>query len=231
MQKASTRNRHRDHDGRLGARAATLAVFAPTGPGRPARAPGGAEPSASSRPHHRPAAQPGARRGRRASSADASPIVAAAAAGLGRRAALERPADDWEPAIAADPNVALGLRDDHPLPARSPVRATAPTPYIVLRRSNDGGRDLEADQFLCACQGQGPVRPDRRGRAEHRPRVRGLDERLRRRVHEVDEQRRHWSTPVKTYGNVCWNDKPVLAVSDDGQHVYVSWNGPSGGDP
>ena len=38
-----------------------------------------------------------------------------------------------------------------------------------------------------------------------------------------------WSAPVKTYGKVSWNDKPILAVSDDGQHVYVAWNGPSGG--
>ena len=38
-------------------------------------------------------------------------------------------------------------------------------------------------------------------------------------------------TPVKTYGSVSWNDKPVIAVSDNGQHVFVSFNGPTGGDP
>ena len=37
--------------------------------------------------------------------------------------------------------------------------------------------------------------------------------------------------PVKTYGNVAWNDKPILAVSNDGQDVYASFNGPTGGDP
>jgi hypothetical protein len=36
---------------------------------------------------------------------------------------------------------------------------------------------------------------------------------------------------VPTWGNVSWNDKPVLAMSDDGKDVYVSWNGPTGGDP
>ena len=41
----------------------------------------------------------------------------------------------------------------------------------------------------------------------------------------------HWSAPVKIYGNVCWNDKPVIAMSDNGKHVYVSFNGPTGGDP
>ena len=40
-----------------------------------------------------------------------------------------------------------------------------------------------------------------------------------------------WSAPVKTYGNVSWNDKPILAVSDDGKDVYASFNGPTGGDP
>ncbi|MBF8290887.1 MAG: Exo-alpha-sialidase, partial [Chloroflexi bacterium] len=40
-----------------------------------------------------------------------------------------------------------------------------------------------------------------------------------------------WSAPVKTYGNVSWNDKPVLAMSDDGKDVYISFNGPTGGDP
>ena len=41
----------------------------------------------------------------------------------------------------------------------------------------------------------------------------------------------HWSAPVKTYGSVSWNDKPILAVSDNGNDVYVMFNGPTGGDP
>ena len=40
-----------------------------------------------------------------------------------------------------------------------------------------------------------------------------------------------WSAPVKTYGNVSWNDKPTIATSDDGKDVYISFNGPTGGDP
>ena len=40
-----------------------------------------------------------------------------------------------------------------------------------------------------------------------------------------------WSAPVKTYGSVSWNDKPIIAVSDNGQDVYVAFNGPTGGDP
>ncbi len=40
-----------------------------------------------------------------------------------------------------------------------------------------------------------------------------------------------WSVPINTYGNVSWNDKPALAMSDDGRDVYISFNGPTGGDP
>jgi hypothetical protein len=40
-----------------------------------------------------------------------------------------------------------------------------------------------------------------------------------------------WTAPVATWGNVSWNDKPVIAVSDDGKDVYLSFNGPTGGDP
>jgi hypothetical protein len=36
---------------------------------------------------------------------------------------------------------------------------------------------------------------------------------------------------VPVFGNVSWGDKPVLATSDDGRDVYVSFNGPTGGDP
>jgi hypothetical protein len=39
-----------------------------------------------------------------------------------------------------------------------------------------------------------------------------------------------WSTPVHVYGNVAWTDKPEVATSPSGKDVYVSWNGPQGGD-
>ena len=39
-----------------------------------------------------------------------------------------------------------------------------------------------------------------------------------------------WSAPVHVYGNVSWTDKPEIATSASGEDVYVSWNGPEGGD-
>jgi hypothetical protein len=31
----------------------------------------------------------------------------------------------------------------------------------------------------------------------------------------------HWSAPVKTFGNVSWNDKPVIAMSDNASTCSV----------
>jgi BNR repeat-like domain len=40
----------------------------------------------------------------------------------------------------------------------------------------------------------------------------------------------NWTTPVHVYGNVAWTDKPEVTMSPSGKDVYVSWNGPQGGD-
>jgi hypothetical protein len=39
-----------------------------------------------------------------------------------------------------------------------------------------------------------------------------------------------WTEPVHVYGNVSWTDKPEITSSASGKDVYVSWNGPQGGD-
>jgi Neuraminidase (sialidase) len=39
-----------------------------------------------------------------------------------------------------------------------------------------------------------------------------------------------WTEPIHVYGNVSWTDKPEVATSASGRDVYVSWNGPQGGD-
>jgi hypothetical protein len=41
---------------------------------------------------------------------------------------------------------------------------------------------------------------------------------------------RTWSKPVWIHPDVRWGDKPNMAVSPDGQDVYVLFNGPTGGD-
>src|SRR4030095_4550227 len=39
-----------------------------------------------------------------------------------------------------------------------------------------------------------------------------------------------WWAPVHVYGSVSWTDKPEVATSASGKDIYVSWNGPQGGD-
>ncbi|MGZ8629991.1 MAG: sialidase family protein [Actinomycetota bacterium] len=161
-----------------------------------------------------------------------TPIVPAAAPGWEGQQLASPTDDDWEPAIAAAPTSPWVYMMTTRYTGPNACGNRCPTPYIVLRRSSDGGATWGQDRFLCECRGQ---------KGQFDPIV------------EVVPSTGHvyavwmndfdvyfskstnngltWSAPVKTYGKVSWNDKPILAVSDDGQHVYVAWNGPSGGDP
>ena len=99
------------------------------------------------------------------------------------------------------------------------------------RRLDRRRRDIRAAAAAVRVQVVGPVRPDRRSRAGNRPRLCRVHERVQRRIREVAGRRSVVVEPVKTYGTVAWTDKPVLAVSDDGRDVYISWNGPKKGAP
>ena len=97
--------------------------------------------------------------------------------------------DDWEPAIAADPNAPfvyiLVTRIGEP----KPCPGNCPSAYIALERSTDGGRHVEQRQGRVPVQGVVAVRPDDRGRPEHRRGVRGLSERLQHGLPEVHRPR------------------------------------------
>lgn len=161
-----------------------------------------------------------------------APIVAAAAPGWAGEQLANPTADDWEPAIAGAPASPWVYMMTTRYTGSNACGNRCPTPYIVLRRSNDGGVTFMADQYLCECRGQ---------KGQFDPIVEvvpGTGHVYSVWMNDFDvyfskstNNGATWSAPVKTYGKVSWNDKPVLAVSDDGQHVYVSWNGPSGGDP
>jgi hypothetical protein len=160
------------------------------------------------------------------------PIVAAAAPGWAGEQLASPTADDWEPAIAAATTSPWVYMMTTRYTGPNACGNRCPTPYIVLRRSSDGGATWMADQFLCECRGQ---------KGQFDPIVEVVPNTGH--VYAVwmndfdvyfsksTNNGATWTTPVKTYGKVSWNDKPILAVSDDGQHVYVAWNGPSGGDP
>jgi hypothetical protein len=143
---------------------------------------------------------------------------------------LNATADDWEPAIAADPRApyvyVVATRY-----AAKPCAGNCPTPWMALAVSKDGGATWGRQRPLCACKGSGQFDPI----IEVVPDTGAVDALYMNGYNVVFvrslDHGKTWSDPVPTYGKVSWNDKPVMAVSDDGRDVYVSWNGPKGGDP
>ena len=158
-------------------------------------------------------------------------VVAAAAPGWTGERLMNPRTDDWEPAVAADPRSSyvylLTTRYGEP----KPCPGNCPVPHIALEISSDNGLTWSSGVPLCACKGKGQFDPI----IEVVPNTGHVYALWMNGYNVVFQRSRNhgqtWSTPVPTYGNVSWNDKPVLATSDDGRHVYVSWNGPTGGDP
>ena len=129
-------------------------------------------------------------------------------------------ADDWEPAIAADPNAPyvylLATRYTGPTACGN----QCPLPYHVLKISADGGATWGPDQYLCAC--------------------RGVNGQFDPQIEVVPNTGAVYAAWMNGYNVVfskstnhgqTWSNKPILAVSDNGTDVYIAFNGPTGGDP
>ena len=137
--------------------------------------------------------------------------------------------DDWEPAVAADPDkpwvyVAVTRYG-------APLCADCPDPTIMFERSKDGGKTWSKARPVCRCEGTAwqadPILEVARNTGSvYAIWMNGWNVHFSR----SDDHGRTWTDPVSTKGKVAWNDKPAMTVSDDGQDVFVSWNGPSGGD-
>jgi hypothetical protein len=160
----------------------------------------------------------------------AGAAAAAGAAWVGE-IPIDTTADDWEPAIAADPSAGWVYVLTTRYGTAKPCPGNCPTPWISLTISSDGGATWAPGKPLCACKGSGQFDPI----VEVVPGT-GAVYALYMNGYNImftksTDHGAHWSAPVKTYGSVSWNDKPVIAVSDNGQHVYISFNGPTGGDP
>ena len=139
-------------------------------------------------------------------------------------------ADDWEPAVAADPAAPYVYVLTTRYGAK-PCPGNCPSPFIALLVSADGGATFGPARPLCACKGSGQFDPI----IEVVPGTGAVYALYMNGFNVVFVKSTNhgttWSAPVKTYGKVSWNDKPILAVSDDGRDVYVAFNGPTGGDP
>ncbi|HEY8237839.1 MAG TPA: sialidase family protein [Candidatus Limnocylindrales bacterium] len=157
-------------------------------------------------------------------------IVLAAAPGWAGESIMDSATDDWEPAIAADPSAPwvymLATRY-----GSKPCPGNCPDPWTALEISSDGGATWSAGVPLCACKGGGQFDPIievvKNTGAVYAVYMNGFNIMFIKSTNHGST----WSAPVKVYGNVSWNDKPVLAVSDNGNDVYVPFNGPTGGDP
>jgi len=157
-------------------------------------------------------------------------ILAAPAAGWAGEQLMNVSTDDWEPAIAADPNAPFVYMVATRY-APKPCPGSCPSPWMAIEVSSDGGATWGPGAPLCACKGSGQFDPiievvPNTGQV-YALYMNGFNVVFTKSTNHGQS----WSTPVKTYGQVSWNDKPVLAMSNDGQHVYVSWNGPNAGDP
>jgi BNR repeat-like domain len=166
------------------------------------------------------------------------PAGSAAARGWVGEQPYDNMPDDWEPAIAADPHsqyvYALATRYGTAKPC--PTASDCPVPYIVLKVSADNGATWTPSTALCACKG---------GKGQFDPIIEvvpntgevyalfmgGGGNGFNVFFTKSNDHGKTWTTPVGVYGNVAWEDKPIIAVSDDGKHVYASFNGPTGGDP
>ena len=162
------------------------------------------------------------------------PVGAAAAApatGWAGEFPMDTLWDDWEPAIAADPSSPYVYVLATRYAAPKPCPGNCPSPWIALEISNDGGATWSAPKALCPCKGSGQFDPiievvPSNGNV-YAVYMNGFNIMFT----TSTDHGAHWSAAVPVYGNVSWNDKPVIAMSDNGQHVYISFNGPTGGDP
>jgi len=158
-------------------------------------------------------------------------VAAAPAAGWAGEQLVDSVADDWEPAIAADPAAPWVYILTTRYGTSKPCPGNCPDPWIALEISADGGATWTEGKPLCACKGGGQFDPiievvPGTG-AVYAVYMSGFNVMFIKSTNHGTT----WSAPVKTYGNVSWNDKPTLAVSDNGVDVYISFNGPTGGDP
>ena len=157
--------------------------------------------------------------------------MGAPAAGWAGEFPMDTQWDDWEPAIAADPNSPFVYVIATRYAAPKPCPGNCPSPWMAVEVSPDGGATWGKPTPLCACQGKGQFDPivevvPSNGNV-YALYMNGFNVMFTKST----DHGAHWSAAVKTYGTVSWNDKPVIAMSDNGQHVFVSFNGPTGGDP
>lgn len=159
------------------------------------------------------------------------PIAGTPAVGWAGEQVVDETGDDWEPAIAADPNAPFVYVLHNRYGGEPACANNCPEPAMILHVSKDGGQTWRPERYLCVCKG-----------------VKGQFDPLIEVVRDTGDvyavwmnnflihfsssgdHGKTWSKPVPLHPDVNWGDKPNMAVSADGQDVYVLFNGPTGGD-
>jgi len=155
-----------------------------------------------------------------------APLASQAAAGF-ESERLWSAYDDWEPALAVDPVnpsyvYQLTTRYNGPAPCN---RCSGP--WIIFRRSEDGGQTWLPDQFLT------PAR-----KSHNDPQIEVANDGalyvawLNDYVPGVKftkstDRGNTWAAPIALTGKgrkPTWSDKPILALSPDGRDVYIAFN-------
>ena len=144
---------------------------------------------------------------------------------------VNRTGNDWEPAIAADPNAPYVYILHNRYGGRDACANDCPDPAMIVHISDDGGATWQPERFLCRCKGIGgqfdpliEVVPDTGDVVAVW--MNGFKIQFARST----DHGATWSQPTWIHPDVKWGDKPNLALSPDGQDVYVQFNGPTGGD-
>ena len=139
--------------------------------------------------------------------------------------------DDWEPAIATDPNRPFVYIMHNRYGGEPACRNGCPDPAMILHVSDDGGRTWRPERYLCRCKGvKGQYDP----LIEVVPQTGDLYAVWMNNfdIHfsASTDHGGTWSKPVFIHPERNWGDKPNMAVSADGQDIYVLFNGPTAGD-
>ena len=158
--------------------------------------------------------------------AEAAPLAGAAAAGWQSERVWSTTSNDWEPTVATDPSSSWVYQATTRYGGPKACK-TCPDPAIILRSSSDGGITWGVDRYLCSCKGvkaqNDPVLAVSTAGVVYAVWMNDYNPGVvfaRSSDHGVT-----WTTPISLKGNgLSFTDKPWLAISPNGQDVYVAFN-------
>jgi Neuraminidase (sialidase) len=167
---------------------------------------------------------------------DSQPVVNDPATGWTGEQVVNPNVDDWEPAVATDPHSGHIYVLTTRYGTGPTCQAHCPTPYIALTISSDNGKtwgkqvpiwgvkgsNAQYDPTIAVVPNTGVVYACFLNADRHN----GFDLLF---IKSTDYGKT-WVDPVRPNGQVSWTDKDFFATSSSGKDVFVSWNGPTGGD-